>query len=188
MAQNRLRAHGLSMHISGRCVRHAFCDVSGHDIARMPFARRIVICLALVGAAISAYLTLYQLHVIGGVWDPLFGSTSSEAVLTSSLSRALPVPDAALGAVAYLAEAVLAWASGRFFWALVGFAVVLVGLAAAGLILLLTQVLIVHAFCFLCISSAAISLVNLVLGRADIAALRPNAARPPGQTGLPRPV
>ena len=66
-----------------------------------------VIVLALVGCAVSAYLTLYQWHVAASVWDPLFGSVSSEAVLSSSVSRALPLPDATLGALAYLVEAMV---------------------------------------------------------------------------------
>ena len=46
-----------------------------------------VVGLALVGVGISTYLTLYQWHVTASVWDPLFGPASSEAVLTSFVSR-----------------------------------------------------------------------------------------------------
>lgn len=66
-----------------------------------------VLVLALVGCAISTYLTLYQWHAISSVWDPVFGAASSEAVLTSSVSRMLPLPDATLGALAYVVEAVV---------------------------------------------------------------------------------
>ncbi len=59
-----------------------------------------VLVLALLGCGISAYLTLYQWHVTASVWDPLFGASSTESVLTSFVSRLLPVPDATLGAAA----------------------------------------------------------------------------------------
>ena len=75
-----------------------------------------VIVLALVGCAVSAYLTLYQWHVTASVWDPLFGSVSSEAVLSSTVSRALPLPDATLGALAYLIEAVVTSLGGTDRW------------------------------------------------------------------------
>src|SRR5512142_1229035 len=69
-----------------------------------------LVILGLAGAAIAAYLALVQLGAIAHVWDPVFGERSSRAVLTSALSRALPVPDASFGAIAYLLEAGLAFA------------------------------------------------------------------------------
>jgi uncharacterized membrane protein len=132
-----------------------------------------VAVLALFGCAIAAYLSLYQWHVRSSVWDPLFGSPSSEAVLTSALSRALPVPDSALGALAYAVEFVFTMVGGSQRWRerptlVLLFGVVLVGLAATSLVLVLSQVLLVHALCSLCLSSAAISFVNLYLGRGEV--------------------
>jgi uncharacterized membrane protein len=139
--------------------------------ARIPSAAQTwVIGLALVGAAISAYLALFQLRLVSNVWDPVFGPASSEAVLSSSLSRSLPVSDAAVGAVAYLMEALLGLASHRLAWGQLAFAALLVGLAATGLVLVLAQLVLVHAACALCICSAAISFLNVTLGRADVAA------------------
>src|SRR5690242_20028333 len=95
--------------------------------------RLAVACLALCGVAISSYLALFQLGWIGAVWDPLFGSASSEAVLRSTFSRSLPVPDSAVGALAYAVEVVLAL-SGRFTVAL-GALLVAMALAGVGLAL-----------------------------------------------------
>jgi len=61
--------------------------------------RRPVALLALAGALIAAYLSLFELGVTHEVWDPLFGD-GSRAVLTSTLATSLPVPDAVLGVVA----------------------------------------------------------------------------------------
>jgi uncharacterized membrane protein len=125
-----------------------------------------VCLLALFGCGIATYLTLYQWHVTTSVWDPVFGSASSEAVLTSPTSRLLPVPDAPLGAVAYLVEAGLAatWRrqpAGR--WLLL---VLIAGLAVVGVALVLVQLLVVHAWCMLCLCSAAIAWINAAIGGA----------------------
>jgi uncharacterized membrane protein len=125
-----------------------------------------VAVLALLGAAIATYLASIQLRQISLIWDPVFGSGSTEAVLRSAFSRALPVPDAAVGALAYLLEAVLAL-SGRF---VVAFAAVVLALAIAGIGLVIVQIVVVHAFCTLCLCSAAISWANLLLSHEDIAA------------------
>ena len=132
-----------------------------------------VIVLALVGCAVSAYLTLYQWHVAASVWDPLFGSVSSEAVLSSTVSRALPLPDATLGALAYLVEAVVSSLGGTdrwrsMPWLVMAFGLVLAGLALVSVALVLIQILVVHALCSLCICSAAISWLNAWLGRNEV--------------------
>jgi uncharacterized membrane protein len=127
--------------------------------------RPAVVLLALVGCGVASVLTLYQLGVLDTVWEPFFGD-GSHRVLTSQLSQALPVPDAALGAVAYLAEAVLA-AVGTPDRPRVVLAagVVAAGLGLAALGLLAAQVFLVGGFCTLCLVSAALSLaiVGLVV-------------------------
>jgi uncharacterized membrane protein len=153
-------------------------EVSGAAMSESPSAwpRRVpVIVLALVGAAIATYLTLYQWHVTGSVWDPFFGSSSSEAVLTSPVSRYLPLPDATLGALAYLVEAVVTAVGGSDRWRtapwlVVFYGLVLAGLALTSLGLVLTQVFVVHALCSLCLVSAAISFVNAWLGHDEVVA------------------
>ncbi|MBV9544466.1 MAG: vitamin K epoxide reductase [Chloroflexi bacterium] len=141
--------------------------------------RVAVVVLALLGAAIATYLTLYQWQVTSSVWDPIFGPGSSEAVLTSPISRMLPLPDATLGAIAYLVEALLAGLGGTDRWRRQRGLVLVYGIALAGLALtsvglVLVQLLVVHAFCTLCLSSAALSWVNAWLGHGEvIAALKP---------------
>ena len=134
-----------------------------------------VIVLALVGGALATSLTLYQWHLTSSVWDPLFGSASSEAVLTSTLSRALPLPDATLGALAYLMEALLAALGGTARWRTQTWLVMLYGLVLAGLAvtslgLVLIQMFVVHALCTLCLGSAAISFLTAWLGHAEVLA------------------
>ena len=130
-----------------------------------------VIVLALVGCGVASYLTLYQLHLTSSVWDPLFGSASSEKVLT----WARPIPDAALGAAAYLVEAVLTALGDEHRYRtnprlVLVFGIVLAALAATSLVLIVIQVLVVHALCSLCLLSAAMSFINAWLGYPEVLA------------------
>jgi uncharacterized membrane protein len=146
--------------------------------ARSPSAwsyRLPVLVLALLGAAIATYLTLFQWHITTTVWDPLFGSASSEAVLSSALTRRLPLPDATLGALGYIVEAILAALGGedryqRRPWLVLLYGLVLAGLALTSFVLVLTQIFVVHALCSLCLCSAAISFINAWLGRDEVLA------------------
>ena len=137
--------------------------------------RRVpVVALALVGCAIAAYLSLYQWGITASVPDPFFGR-GSEVVLSSFVARALPVPDAALGAGAYLLEAMAgAWGGEQRWrtapWVVLLFGALAAGLALAGLGLTLAQLLIVRTGCTLCLASAAISLVNGWLARDEVLA------------------
>ncbi|MDQ3763783.1 MAG: vitamin K epoxide reductase [Actinomycetota bacterium] len=122
-------------------------------------------------------LTLFQLGVLDSVWEPFFGNGSRQ-VLTSSLSQALPVPDAALGAAAYLAEAVLETIGGprrwrHQPWVVLAAGLVATGLGVAALGLISAQALIIGHFCTLCLTSAVISLLVAALVTPEaIAALR----------------
>jgi uncharacterized membrane protein len=123
-----------------------------------------VLVLTTGGLLVSSYLAFFQYQLIDTVWDPLFGGASSRAVLTSTLSRALPVHDAALGAIAYLAETVLEAAGGSRRWRQRPWILLLLGLTAAvmaltSLGLILVQATVVQRFCTLCLASAGISLI-----------------------------
>lgn len=133
-----------------------------------------VVVLSLAGLVIATALTLFQIGVLDAVWEPFFGNGSRE-VLTSSISRALPVPDASLGMVAYLAEAVLESIGERDRWRRrpvlpIAAGVVAAGLAAVALGLIAAQVFVVGAFCTLCLVSAAISLLVAALVAPEAAA------------------
>lgn len=140
----------------------------GHTTNPSAWRHRLpVAAVALIGFAISTYLALYQYEVLDRVWDPLFGD-GSRKVLTSSLSRALPVRDAALGAAAYLAEAAIELSGGRRRWRDRPWLVLLTGAVAAalvltGLALTVAQPLLTGTFCTLCLASAAASLVIAAL-------------------------
>lgn len=138
--------------------------------------RRRVLALAGAGGAIATYLALYQLEVIGSVWEPFFGD-GSRVVLHSVVSRMLPVPDAALGALGYLADAVLDTVGGADRWRRRPWVVVLFGLAvglfaATSILLAVLQPLAFHAGCTLCLGSALISVSIAASARDEVRAAR----------------
>jgi uncharacterized membrane protein len=141
--------------------------------------RRLVIAfLALAGLAISVYFTLYERHVILTVWDPFFGS-GGRAVLHTRYSyavqRSLHVPGAALGALAYLLETILALAgSARRWetrpWLVLAFGLMAIPLALTGMFLLMVQAAVVHLWCTLCLVSLALSVAIVFLIDKEVSA------------------
>ena len=134
--------------------------------------RRVVpFSLALLGFVIAFYLALYQLGTFSKVWEPFFGD-GSEKVLHSGLSKILPIPDAAFGALAYLLEAVAELVGGserwrKAPWAVAAFGTIAGLMAMAGVVLVLWQALVVGAWCTLCLCSATISCLIALLGASE---------------------
>ena len=124
-----------------------------------------IVGLSLVGFAIASYLTAFQIGLVQTIWEPFFGR-GSETILTSSVSRILPIPDAALGALGYLLDAVTGVVGGRGRWRTMPWIVVVFGLAvgplgAISILLVILQPVLFDAWCTLCLASAAISVAMI---------------------------
>lgn len=124
-----------------------------------------IVAAAMVGFAIATYLSLFQYGVIDTVWEPFFGD-GSRVVLESGLSRVLPVPDAALGAAAYLVDAVAGALLGVHRWRTAPWIVVLFAIAVGPLglisiLLVIAQPVLYGSFCTLCLASAVVSLAMI---------------------------
>ncbi|MGH8071063.1 MAG: vitamin K epoxide reductase family protein [Candidatus Entotheonellia bacterium] len=124
-----------------------------------------IVALAFVGFGIAMYLALYQWNVFASVWEPFFGE-GSRVILTSSISRLLPVPDAALGTFGYLLDAVAGIIGGRQRWRTMPWIVVVFGLAvgplgAVSILLVIFQPVLFDAWCTLCLVSALISVLMI---------------------------
>lgn len=120
-----------------------------------------ILAVALAGFGIATYLTLYQLDVFPDVWEPFFGG-GSRTILHSSISRLLPIPDAALGAIGYLLDAVSGVIGGRGRWRTMPWIVLLFGVAVGplglvSLLLVISQPVLFQAWCTLCLTSALVS-------------------------------
>ncbi len=154
-------------------LRSSDSSRAGAGVSAWPKRMRTA-ALAAIGLAVAGYLAAFELGWLTSVWEPFFGD-GSRRVLTSSIARALPVPDALLGAGAYLADIVLVSLGGQRRWAtapwlvlVYGAAVVVFALVALGLVV--AQATLVGAFCSLCLTSAAISLLIAVAATEEIVA------------------
>lgn len=98
-----------------------------------------IIGLALIGLYVSRYLAAYQLDHIPYVWDPFFAGdpadpqNGTEEIITSSVSEAFPVPDAALGGYVYALEIVTGIIGGTARWRTMPWLVILFGILIAPL-------------------------------------------------------
>ena len=124
--------------------------------------RLVLVGCACVRLAIAIYLSLYQLGLLSSVWEPFFGG-GSETVLHSGIARLLPIPDALLGVIGYLVEVIAGASGGRDRWHAMPWLVVVYGLSVAGLglvsvVLVILQPALFHAWCTLCLASAALSI------------------------------
>jgi hypothetical protein len=136
---------------------------------RMP-----VIGIALCNAVVAAYLAVCQIGFHGQAWDPFFGD-GTQRVLTSDISRAFPVSDAALGAVAYLLEAIFGfigdeqrWRSKP--WLVLTFGLLVLPLFFVSIALMILQPVVVHAWCSLCLLCAAGMLIMVPLALDEVIA------------------
>lgn len=143
-----------------------------------------IVALALGGFGIAVYLALWQYSAIEQVWEPFFegkeGQNGTETVLGSRLSRPFvdllgwewmpfPITDAALGAGAYLADALTGVWGGtqrwrRMPWMVIIFGILVGPLGAVSVALVISQPLLVDAWCTLCLASAVVS--ALMIGPA----------------------
>ncbi|HET6439557.1 MAG TPA: vitamin K epoxide reductase family protein [Anaeromyxobacter sp.] len=165
----------------GRAVHNlqASLMAPGHDPSRWR-DRLLLAGLAAIGLAISCYLAAVQVGIVPAAWDPFFGRASSARVLHSALSRALPVPDALLGALGYAGEISLGLTGRRERfrtapWAVLAFGALAAAMALVGLGLVAVQATLLHAWCTLCLGSALVSwavAAGVVAGGEIHAALR----------------
>lgn len=124
-----------------------------------------LVIVALIGVGIAAYLSLFQFKILDNVWDPFFGG-QTEKILTSPISKLLPVPDALLGAFGYVVDALTGIIGGTERWKTKPWIVIVFGVAVGPLglvsiLLVISQPVLFNAWCTLCLCSAVISVVMI---------------------------
>jgi uncharacterized membrane protein len=137
--------------------------------------RSILIALGFAGLVVSRYLAAFQLGYIDSVWDPFFGS-SSELVLNSDMSHMWPISDAALGAVAYSFEFLMGYMGGpsrwrTMPWMVTIFGILVIPLGLSHIALVMSQPVVVHEWCTLCLVAAAIMLPMIPLEIDEVVAM-----------------
>lgn len=132
--------------------------------------------LAMVAFAIAAYMGAYQWKFVDGVWDPIFGEQTNQ-VLDSDVShrmwRWFGIPDAVLGALAYLGDAIFGMAGSTRRWQYRPWLVVIFGIdvipvGGVSAILVFIQAFVLGKYCFLCLVTAAISLILVWLAYDEV--------------------
>ena len=98
-----------------------------------------IILLAVVGLEVSRYLAAYQLGHVEGVWEPFFAGSpvdpqnGTEEIITSHVSEAWPVSDAAVGGYTYALEILTGIVGSKARWRTMPWLVVAFGLMIAPL-------------------------------------------------------
>ncbi|MCB1741172.1 MAG: NAD-dependent epimerase/dehydratase family protein [Gammaproteobacteria bacterium] len=139
---------------------------SGWDYCPSSWEQRLpIIMLAFVGLYVSRYLAAYQLGHTEMAWDPFFAQ-GTEQVITSSVSKAWPVPDAGVGAVTYMLEILTGILGGRARWRTMPWLVMLFGLmiiplGAVSIFFIIIQPIVIGTWCSLCLLAAAAMLLQI---------------------------
>jgi uncharacterized membrane protein len=178
---------GITGHVNGvapadarvrRAVRTDL-DVDAPPFARNPSAwsqRAPIAMLAGVATLIAMYMALYQWRVIDSVWDPVFG-VQSQRVLDSGVSERMRaiihLPDAALGALAYLGDLLFCLAGSTRRWQYRPWMVLLFGLdviplGVVSIVLVILQGTVVGSWCTLCLLTAVISVILIALAYDEV--------------------
>ena len=136
--------------------------------------RVIIAFLAFVCWMISRYLAAYQLGYIDAVWDPFF-TPGTKSVLESDVSKAFPVSDAGLGALAYTIEFFSACIGGRNRWRtapwlVLVFGVLVIPVSLVSVILIILQPTVVGTWCTLCLTTAVCMLIAIPFAVGEVAA------------------
>jgi nucleoside-diphosphate-sugar epimerase/uncharacterized membrane protein len=142
----------------------------GWSYSPSSYVQRVpIVALAFVGLFVSRYLGAFQLGHIDSLWDPFFsghggGRNGTEAVVTSSVSKAFPIADAGFGAVTYILDILTGiigdqrrWRTMPWLVLLFGLLVVPLGAVSVGFIII--QPTIIGALCTLCLVQAAITVL-----------------------------
>ncbi|MFS8083935.1 MAG: vitamin K epoxide reductase family protein [Ginsengibacter sp.] len=128
--------------------------------------RAPLLIMAIAGFLIALYLGLYQLHVFSKVWEPFFGN-GTNAVVKSSFSKSLPIPDGLIGAFGYLCDIILVSIGDSVRWKTKPWAVILYSALVAimglvSILLIILQPVVLNTWCTLCLASAILSLSMVI--------------------------
>ena len=137
--------------------------------------RAPIIALALVGFFLSRQMTAFELGHVATLPDPFFGM-GTQRVLTSTVSRAFPIPDAGLGAFAYTVEFLMGFMGDKrrwrtMPWMVTFFGILVVPLGVVSITLIILQPLAVGAWCTPCLAAAVAMLIMITLTLDEVVAV-----------------
>ncbi|MEO8409436.1 MAG: NAD-dependent epimerase/dehydratase family protein [Propionivibrio sp.] len=139
-----------------------------------------IIALGAFGLLLARVLTAYQLGHIDGVWEPFFATLApengTEKIITSDVSKAWPVADGGLGAVAYVFEVLMGVMGDRrrwrtMPWMVAMFGIVVVPLGVVSIYFIVIQPIVIGTWCTLCLITAAAMLVMIPYSLDELVAM-----------------
>ncbi|GGB91584.1 hypothetical protein GCM10011494_07460 [Novosphingobium endophyticum] len=145
----------------------------GWDYNPSTWIQRIpIISLAVIGLLVSRYLSAYQLEQIDGVWEPFFSGSvedprnGTEEIITSSVSKAWPVPDAAVGGYTYALEILTGIVGTQKRWRTMPWLVLLFGLmivplGVVSIFFIIIQPIVIGTWATLALIAAAAMLIQI---------------------------
>ena len=154
----------------------------GWDYSPSTWAQRLpIIALGAVGFFIARYLAAYQMGHIDGIWEPFFpgleaGKNGTESIITSDVSKAWPIPDAGLGAVAYMLEVLMGAMGGRtrwrtMPWMVTFFGILVVPLGVVSIYFIVIQPIQIGTWCTLCLAAALAMLIMIPFAVDELVAM-----------------
>ncbi len=137
--------------------------------------RAPIIALALVGFFLSRQMAAFELQHVTSFPDPFFG-TGTVRVLTSTVSKSFPIPDAGLGAFAYTIEFLMGFMGDKVRWRTMPwmvtfFGILVVPLGIVSITLIILQPLAVGAWCTPCLIAAAAMVLMIALTLDEVVAM-----------------
>jgi nucleoside-diphosphate-sugar epimerase/uncharacterized membrane protein len=142
-----------------------------------------IIALGAFGFLIARSLTAYQLGHIDGVWEPFFngiasmpGKNGTESIITSDVSKAWPIADGGLGAVAYVFEVLMGVMGDRrrwrtMPWMVAMFGIVVVPLGVVSIYFVIIQPILIGTWCTLCLVTAVAMLIMIPYSLDELVAM-----------------
>lgn len=137
--------------------------------------RAPIIVLGLVGFLLSRQMAAFELGHIRSFADPLFG-LGTQNVLTSTVSRSFPIPDAGLGALAYMIEFLMGFMGDKcrwrtMPWMVMFFGILVVPLGVVSITLMILQPLMVGSWCTPCLAAGLAMLIMIPLTLDEVVAM-----------------
>ena len=139
--------------------------------------RWIMIVLGFIGLVVSRYLAMFQLGYIDYVWDPFFGFASgTKKVLDSKMSHMWPISDGGLGGISYTFEFLMGYMGSpsrwrTMPWMVTFFGILVIPLGLTHIFLVISQPVVVHHWCSMCLLAALIMLPMLPLEVDEVVAM-----------------
>lgn len=139
--------------------------------------RWVMIVAGFLGFIVSRYLGMFQLGYITYVWDPFFGFASgTKQVLNSNMSHSWPISDGGLGGVSYTFEFLMGYMGSpsrwrTMPWMVAFFGVLVIPMGLTHIILVISQPVVVHAWCTMCLLAALIMLPMIPLEADEVVAM-----------------